>query len=80
MSATKLRATIAAWDWVGAYEGHDELLDRTLTLDDAFELCGTPGRVRRRFPDAFPEDLIDAYAMLRRSAKGQARAAGKVIS
>jgi hypothetical protein len=76
--ATRADALLAALDWVGAYEAMDPRRPgefASLTLAEAFETAGRAGEVKRRFGE-FPEDLVDAYAMLRRMYLATVRAAG----
>lgn len=74
----KTNALVAAWGWLGAYEAAPSRsadLDRfghSVTLDDAFAECGTAGRVKARFPE-FPEDMVDAFALLRRMVVARVR-------
>ncbi|WWV91892.1 hypothetical protein GMYAFLOJ_CDS0062 [Microbacterium phage phiMiGM15] len=79
MNDKKTAAIIAAWVWVGQYEAAPTLADDfetygySVTLEDAFEHMGTPARVKARFPE-FPEDMVDAFALLRRSVEARKRA------
>lgn len=68
-------ALLAAWEWVGAYEAADPRRPEefaSLTLAEAFDVAGRAGEVKRRFGE-FPEDLVDAYAMLRRMCQASER-------
>lgn len=70
----KINATIAALDWVGAYEAENPFDegDYSITLADAFEAKGTAAKVKAAYPD-FPADLVDAFAMLRNMSNAQLR-------
>lgn len=79
--ARKLAALIAAWDWIGTYEADDTPARRqgdyaaTITLENAFEHVGTASKVKRTYP-GFPDDIVDAYALVRRMARAMQRADG----
>jgi hypothetical protein len=69
MAKTKTeRALIAAWDWVGSYEGndqgeHDGPYYDMILLSSAWEKYGTVAKVLKACPD-FPEDIVLAYEYL----------------
>ena len=77
MAATnkKINATCAALEWVGSYEsaadnGPEEQIG-SITMEEAFEAKGNAAAVKRAYD--FPDDLVDAYAMLRRSYEAMTR-------
>lgn len=77
MSDSRLKATIAALDWVGMYEAEDPTAPdesyASITLEAAFGLVRIASSVKTAWP-GFPEDMVDAYAMLRRMYESQLRA------
>jgi len=79
VSDKKFHATIAALDWVGSYEDDDpenEPGDYTpLSIEDAFTRYKTAAAVKREC--GFPEDMVDAYDMLKRMYEAQLKARQK---
>lgn len=77
-SPKTLDALWAAFTWVGAYEisyinADDEYA--TVNLTEAFAEHGTPAKVKRAYPDEIDNNMIDAYALLRRMVTARERAA-----
>lgn len=73
MSATakSIRALAAVESWLGAFEA----ATGDLTLEAAFEECGSTSKVVKKYGDQLDPDTVEGYALVRRMLRARRRAA-----